>query len=162
MSLAIAIQTNEGIAIASDSRGTFGDPRGVTAANDTIQKVYGLTKYTAMAVAGANEIGATLLDLLVPVIQQGSLEGIDNILQATCQLFRSKYDEWFPNLPAMPSPQAPHLQRPGLVVILAGYRMANGKPSQPMLYTLISQLGFVPSLSNYGFAVIGVPQYAIY
>ena len=49
MSLAIAIQTNKGIAIASDSRGTFGDPRGVTGANDTIQKVYGLTKYTAMA-----------------------------------------------------------------------------------------------------------------
>ena len=46
MSLAIAIQTNEGIVVASDSRGTFGDPRGVTGANDTIQKVYGLTKYT--------------------------------------------------------------------------------------------------------------------
>lgn len=75
MSLAIAIQTNEGIAIASDSRGTFGDPRGVTGANDTIPKVYGLTKYTAMAVAGANEIGATLLDLLVPIIKKENLEG---------------------------------------------------------------------------------------
>lgn len=162
MSLAIAIQTNEGIAIASDSRGTFGDPRGITGANDTIQKVYGLTKYTAMAIAGANEIGATLLDLLIPAIQERGLEGIDDILQATRQLFRDKYDEWFPGLPAMPSPQAPHLQRPGLVVILAGYRMANGKPTQLMLFTLISQLGFVPSLSNYGFAIIGVPQYAIY
>jgi 20S proteasome alpha/beta subunit len=40
--------------------------------------------------------------------------------------------------------------------------MTNGKPIQPMLYTLISQLDFVPSLSNYGFAIIGVPQYAIY
>lgn len=74
----------------------------------------------------------------------------------------NKYDEWFPNLPAMLSPQAPHLQRPGLVVILAGYRMTDGKPAQPMLYSLISQLGFVPSLSNYGFAIIGVSQYAIY
>jgi len=160
MSLAIAIQTNKGIVVASDSRGTFGDPRGVTGANDTIQKVYGLTKYTAMAVAGANEIGATLLDLLLPIIK--NLEGIDDILQATRQLFGSKYSEWFPNLPAMPSPQAPHLQRPGLVVILAGYRMVDGKPAQPMLYSMISQLGFVPSLSNYGFAIIGVPQYAIY
>ncbi|MFH1866986.1 MAG: hypothetical protein ABIJ81_02795 [Patescibacteria group bacterium] len=162
MSLAIAIQTNKGISVASDSRGTFGDPRGVTGANDTIQKVYGLTKYTAMAVAGANEIGATLLDLLIPIIKEKSLEGIDAILQATRELFRNKYNEWFPNLPAMPSPQAPHLQRPGLVVILAGYRMANGQPDQPMLYNLISQLDFVPSLSNYGFTIIGVPQYAIY
>lgn len=31
-----------------------------------------------------------------------------------------------------------------------------------MLFTLISQLEFAPSLSNYGFAIIGVPQYAIY
>lgn len=162
MSLAIALQTKEGIAIASDSRGTFGDPRGVTGANDTIQKVYGLTKYTAMAIAGANEIGATLLDLLIPVIKKGNLEGIDNVLHTTRQLFGSKYDEWFPSLPPMPSPQAPHLQRPGLVAILAGYRMTDGKPAQPMLFTLISQLGFVPSLSNYGFAIIGVPQYAIY
>lgn len=120
MSLAIAIQTNEGIAVASDSRGTFGDPRGATGANDTIQKVYGLTRYTAVAIAGANEIGATLLDLLIPTIQQNNLEGVDDILQATRQLFKDKYNEWFPNLPAMPSPQAPHLQRPGLVAILAG------------------------------------------
>jgi len=127
MSLAIAIQTKEGIIVASDSRGTFGDPRRVTGANDTIQKVYGLTKYTAMAIAGANEIGATLLDLLTPVIQKQNLEGIDNILQATRQLFITRYNEWFPRLPAMPPPQAPHLQRPGLVVILAGYRMDNGK-----------------------------------
>lgn len=162
MSLAIAIQTKKGIAIASDSRGTFGDPRGVTGANDTIQKVYGLTKYTAMAVAGANEIGATLLDLLIPDIQGRNLEGIDGVLQATRDLFKSKYNEWFPNLPAMPSPQAPHLQRPGLVTILAGYRLRDNKPAQPMLFTLISQLEFVPNLSNYGFAIIGVPQYAIY
>lgn len=162
MSLAIAIQTNEGIAVASDSRGTFGDPRGATGANDTIQKVYGLTRYTAVAIAGANEIGATLLDLLIPTIQQNNLEGVDDILQATRQLFKDKYNEWFPHLPAMPSPQAPHLQRPGLVAILAGYRITNGKPNQPMLYSVISQLDFVPSLSNYGFAIIGVPQYAIY
>jgi len=162
MSLAIAIQTNKGIAVASDSRGTFGDPRGVTGANDTIQKVYGLTKYTAMAVAGANEIGATLLDLLIPIIKERNFEGIDDVLQATRQLFGSKYDEWFPNLPPMPPPQAPHLQRPGLVVILAGYRMNGDRPTEPMLFNLISQLGFVPSLSNYGFAIIGVPQYAIY
>lgn len=161
MSLAIAIQTNKGITIASDSRGTFGDPRRVTGANDTIQKVYGLTKYTAMAVAGANEIGAALLDLLLPIIKERNLEGIDDILQATRQLFEQKYNEWFPHLPAMPSPQTPHLQRPGLIITLAGYRIVN-KPTKPMLYNLMSQLGFAPSLSNYGFAVIGVPQYAIY
>lgn len=162
MSLAIALQTKEGIVIASDSRGTFGDPRGVTGANDTIQKVYGLTKYTAMAIAGANEIGATLLDSLIPATQERNLEGIDAILESTRQLFIEKYNEWFPNLPDIPPPQAPHLQRPGLVAILAGYRMVDNKPTQPMLYTLISQLRFVPSLSNYGFAVIGVPQYTIY
>lgn len=163
MSLAITIQTDGGVTVASDSRGTFGDPRGVTGANDTIQKVYGLTKYTAMAVAGANEIGAALLDLLIPTTRETNLEGIDDILEATRQLFRQKYNEWFPNLPAMPSPQAPHLQRPGLVVILAGYKMSDdGEPTEARLYNLMSQLDFAPSLSNYGFAIIGVPQYTIY
>jgi len=162
MSLAIAIQTKEGIAIASDSRGTFGDPRGITGANDTIQKVYGLTRYTAMAIAGANEIGATLLDRLIPQVKDRGLEGIDDIVQATHQLFRNQYNEWFPNLPSMPSPQAPHLQRPGLIAILTGYRISDGNPDQSMIFTIMSQLGFIPCLSNYGFAIIGVPQYAIY
>jgi 20S proteasome alpha/beta subunit len=162
MSLAIAIQTREGIVIASDSRGTFGDPRSVTGANDTIRKVYGLTKYTAIAIAGANEIGATLLDKLIPQIKNRHLEGIDDVLQVTYQFFRDQYNEWFPNLPPMPSPQAPHLQRPGLVAILSGYRISDNKPDQPMIFTIMSQLGFVPCLSNYGFAIIGVPQYAIY
>ncbi len=163
MSLCIAIQTEEGIIIASDSRGTFGDPRGVTGANDTIQKVYGLTKYTGMVVAGANEIGATLLDLLASQIRRDGVEGVDAVVGAVRKLFKEQYDVWFPNMPAIPSPQAPHLQRPGLVTIIAGYRLdQENKPIQPMLYTLISQLEFVPSLSNYGFAIIGVPQYAIY
>lgn len=162
MSLAIAIQTKDGIAIASDSRGTFGDPRGVTGANDTIQKVYGLSRYTAMAVAGANEIGATLLDQLIPTIKEKNFEGIDAILDSTWKFFRDKYEEWFRPLPAMPSPQAPHLQRPGLIAILTGYRTKGNAPAQPMIYTLMSQLGFVPCLSNYGFAIIGIPPYAIY
>lgn len=162
MSLAIGIETKKGIIVASDSRGTFGDPRGVTGANDTIQKVYGLSKYTAMAVAGANEIGASLLDLLIPQIKEQKLEGIDAILQHSRQLFRNKYNEWFQDLPSIPSPQAPHLQRPGLVAIVAGYRVNGKKPAKPMLYNIISQLAFAPSLSNYGFAIIGVPQYAIY
>lgn len=154
MSLAIAIQTKDGIAIASDSRGTFGDPRGVTGANDTIQKLYGLSKHTAIAVAGANEIGATLLDRLFPMIQEKQVDGIDQILDLTSNLFKTKYDEWFPNFPPP--------QRPGLVGIIAGLRLDGGKPVNPMLFIVMSQLNFAPSLSNYGFAVIGVPQYAIY
>lgn len=163
MSLDIAIKIKKGIIIASDSRGTFGDPRSVTGANDNIQKIHGLTKYTAIAMAGANEIGATLLDALKPQLIEDKTEGIDAVLASAHQLFRDKYNALFPSLPAMPLPQAPTLQRPGLAVILAGYRLDNeGDPKEAMLYTMTSQLEFAPSLSNYGFAIIGIPQYAIY
>ena len=40
MTLALAIVAVDGIAVASDSRGTIGDPRGLTAVNDTQQKLF--------------------------------------------------------------------------------------------------------------------------
>src|SRR5208282_1453346 len=38
--LAVAIKATDAIVMASDSRGTIGDPRGLTAVNDTQQKVF--------------------------------------------------------------------------------------------------------------------------
>ncbi|MGO8791467.1 MAG: hypothetical protein ACLQVL_29315 [Terriglobia bacterium] len=58
MSLAVAIEAAGGIVLAADSRATFGDPRGMTAANDTVQKIYKLSPRTALAMVGMAEIGA--------------------------------------------------------------------------------------------------------
>ena len=52
MTLTVGLQGHDGIVIASDSRGTFGDPREITAQNDTIKKVY-LVRNVGISQAGA-------------------------------------------------------------------------------------------------------------
>lgn len=48
--------------LASDSRGTFGDPRGITAQNDNMKKVYGVSKYVGVLFAGSGELGANIIN----------------------------------------------------------------------------------------------------
>lgn len=61
MSLAVAIEASDGIVLGADSRATYGDPRGLTAVNDTVQKIYRLTPRTAIALVGQAETGASLI-----------------------------------------------------------------------------------------------------
>jgi hypothetical protein len=42
--------------LASDSRGTFGDPRAVTAQNDNMKKLYLVSKYVGVILAGSGEL----------------------------------------------------------------------------------------------------------
>jgi hypothetical protein len=43
--------------LASDSRGTFGDPRAVTAQNDNMKKLYLVSKHVGVILAGSGELG---------------------------------------------------------------------------------------------------------
>jgi len=52
MSLAAAIEAANGIVLAADSRATFGDPRGMTGVNDSVQKIYRPSPRTAIAMVG--------------------------------------------------------------------------------------------------------------
>ena len=61
MSLAVAIEASDGIVLAADSRATFGDPRGMTAVNDTVQKIYRLSPRTVIALVGQAETRASLI-----------------------------------------------------------------------------------------------------
>jgi ATP-dependent protease HslVU (ClpYQ) peptidase subunit len=63
MTLAVAIKANEAIIVAADSRGTIGDPRGLTAVNDTQQKIFQFGS-CALAISGAAEMAQTLMDEL--------------------------------------------------------------------------------------------------
>lgn len=47
--------------MAADSRGTIGDPRGLTAVNDTAQKLFHFGK-CALVTAGSAELALALLD----------------------------------------------------------------------------------------------------
>ena len=59
--LVVAIQGQDGLVLASDSRGTFGDPNSVTAQNDSQQKAHILSEHVAVTTSGNGEVAALLV-----------------------------------------------------------------------------------------------------
>jgi 20S proteasome alpha/beta subunit len=61
MTLAVAIKAVDSVVMAADSRGTIGDPRGLTAINDTQTKLFQLGQ-CGVVIAGASEVALIILD----------------------------------------------------------------------------------------------------
>lgn len=196
MTLLVALKAENGLVLAADSRGTFGDPRLVTAQNDSQQKAHVLAPHVAVLQAGAGELATNVLrrtrDALAsqirltqqqlmpipgavpppPVIEhQPPLvpppqDGVTPVLGLLRDVTRASYHEWFPSVPPIPAPaaaasgQAP--VRPGIELIVAGYEVDDGEVGDARIFSLSSTLDFAPSLHDYGFAVAGVPTYALY
>jgi len=162
MSLLIALRGSDGIILSSDSRGTFGDPRGVTAQNDAQQKAHILSPHVGVLVAGAGEIGSLAVGLAKEFIATQGTDGVTPVMEALRNTTRGRYQEWFPSIP--PVQPVAFIQtgqvamRPDLTFIVGGYELDN----TPKIYTLASLLDFPPALHEYGFAVLGVAQYALY
>jgi 20S proteasome alpha/beta subunit len=151
VTLAVAIKATDAVIIAADSRGTIGDPRGLTAVNDTQQKVFQFGN-CALAIAGASEIALTLLDEFA---RQGfNPQNIDEAVMMFSQVAANLCDQWFRNIPPD--------QRPGTLFLLGGYRHPPGGAPVPMVFMLTSNTHFAPQLSNNYPMMIGVPQYAVY
>jgi 20S proteasome alpha/beta subunit len=149
--------------LASDSRGTFGDPRGVTAQNDNMQKVYRISKYVGVLLAGSGELGAMLIGEISNDVKKESIEGVTRVMEVTRGILKKRYDEFFPKFLVQPIPGVAASVRPGLVAIVGGYDLdGNGKPAIQKIYSLNSLLDFAPMLHDYGFCLEGVAQYALY
>ncbi len=167
MTLLVALKGRDGLVLAADSRGTFGDPSGTTAQNDSMQKAHVLSRHVAALAAGAGEVGALLAREATQEIAGANLDGVTPVMEALRTTVRAKYDEWFPTVPAIPAPQLAQTgqvaTRPGLIFIVAGFEQAApGQLAEPRIYQLQSPSDFAPMLHDYGFAVAGVPQYALY
>src|ERR1019366_3617354 len=118
MTLLVALKGEKCIVLASDSRGTFGDPRGVTAQNDNMVKSEILAKHTAVLIAGASELGALIVkDFPDPL--PDTTRGTTAVMNHLRNHAKSQYAEWFSMLPAIPNGQAPG--RPDVVFLVAGY-----------------------------------------
>ena len=149
--------------LASDSRGTFGDPRGVTAQNDNQKKSYGLSKYVGVLMAGSGELGAMIMNEIATDVKNRNLEGVTPIMNAAREILKRRYDEWFARFSLQAISNVPTPVRPTLVVIIGGYDLDNtGKPVIQKIYSLNCHLDFAPMLHDYGFALEGVAQYALY
>jgi len=162
MTLLVALKGKDGLVLAADSRGTFGDPRGITAQNDNQKKAHILSPHVAVLTAGSGEVGALVISMVAQKVAQEKSDGVTTVLEILRTTVREQYNNWFPTVPAM-QPMA-LLQagqvpvRPDLAFLVAGYEPDNS----PRLFGLGSFFDFSPMLHDYGFAVQGVAQYALY
>lgn len=161
MTLIAALEGPEGLVLAADSRGTVGDPRGLTAINDLQQKLFKLTDYSGIAISGSSELAARIIDRLGTTLQGVDVRNVDAVLDASIALMKSEYGSWFGTRAWVAQAQIID-QRPPIIFILAGYKIANGTPPISRIYLLSSQLDFAPQLCPNGFMIAGIPQYAIY
>ncbi len=151
--------------LASDSRGTFGDPRSVTAQNDNMKKLYPLTKYVGVVLAGSGELGATIMDELQKEIRNATppIEGVTPSMNFVRGILIKRFNEWFSGFAVAPIQGVPVPARPTLVLIIGGYEIDNqGNPTEQKIYSLNCHQNFAPMLHDYGFGLNGIAQYALY
>jgi 20S proteasome alpha/beta subunit len=162
MTLLVALKGSDGLVLAADSRGTFGDPRGVTAQNDAQQKAHILALHVAALAAGAAEVGAMVVDRARHAIHEQGLDWASPVANVLRDTVRSSYNEWFPTVPAIQPIQLIQsgqvAARPDLAFLVGGYE----QDGTARLLGLGSFFDFSPMLHDYGFAVQGVAQYALY
>jgi 20S proteasome alpha/beta subunit len=160
MTLNVCLRGTDGLVAASDSRGTFGDPRAITAQNDTLKKVY-LVENVGILMAGTEQ-GNMLVEELARIAKVEKISGASAIMAKLRDISRAKFNEWFSAFPMLSIPnQNPQFVRPTLQLTLAGYDVVEGK-STPRFYSMVSNFDFAPNLHDYGFALGGVAQYALY
>lgn len=152
MTLIVGMKSSTSIILAADSRGTIGDPRGLTAINDNQVKLFQLG-HCGLGIAGAGEMGAVLLDELGKSACR-DVSNIDDAERMVVQQCADHFSRWFRDIqPA---------QRPAVLLTLAGYRRPPRGAPQPMIYMLNSQMNFAPQLMGNSPSLMGIPQYAVY
>ena len=162
MTLTVSLTGADGVVAATDSRGTFGDPRAVTAQNDTMQKLYDVSSHVVVTVAGTAELGSQLMLQLQSEIGGRGLDGVTPVMDLVREQTRARFAEWFPGWQVQQSQQPVPPVRPDLAMIVTGYDRVEDRFGEPKTYQLLAGYDFAPMLSGHGFALQGVPQYALY
>jgi 20S proteasome alpha/beta subunit len=158
MSLLVCFVGTDGLVLATDSRGTFGDPRGITAQNDLIKKLYVANNRVGVLVAGAGDLGSTVVSGFLGLPNTAAL-GVTDLTMALHHYARKQFGDWFERF-AMKSGGAADSRpaRPDLNFIVAGFDLNR----EAKIFRLSSSLDFAPMLHNYGFGIDGIAQYALY
>ncbi len=162
MTLTVALAVKDGMVFATDSRGTIGDPRGLTAQNDTIKKQYVLAKHTILQMSGANETGAMLIEEIQKWCNEQEHPTTTQIMYQTRKILVKRYDEWFPGMPPQPIQGVHALPRPQLNITIGGYDIEGKTSPIQRIYLLPSSMNFPPQLFNTNMCLTGIPQYAVY
>jgi len=149
LTLVVCLKGKDGMVLASDSRGTFGDPRATTAQNDNMKKVYAVSKYVSVLLAGSGELGSMVINEIHKKLEQEKKEGITPLMELIREILIRKYDEWFKGFQIIPVQGSVAPVRPTLVVIIGGYDIDNGgKPIVQRIYSLNCHNNFAPFLNR--------------
>lgn len=162
MTLIASLEGKDGMVLASDSRGTIGDPRGLTAINDVHKKIFKLCSHCGIAIAGSSELANQFIDLLNKRIQENKISDVDHVVNEISTWGKKQYEEWFGSRPWVSTAQQGNIidQRPSMIFIVSGYNSNTDKKSR--IYLLNNGLDFTPQLCTTGHMLAGVPQYATY
>src|SRR5207248_11647551 len=87
----VALKGTDGLVLAADSRGTFGEPSGTTAQNDSQQKAHILAPHVAVLTAGSGEVGALIIDEALQTIEQQGLDGVTPVMEVLAQHVRQRF-----------------------------------------------------------------------
>lgn len=155
MTLIAALEGQDGLVLASDSRGTVGDPRGLTAIRDVERKIFKLSDFCGIAVSGSSELASNVIDNLTRSL--GDVQYIDPLVEKVYTTLKSEFTKWFGGRTWV-SPQPVVDQRPVMIFLLAGFT----EDRKPRIFLLNSGMDFAPQLCTAGHMLAGIPQYAVY
>jgi len=161
MTLTVALSVKDGMAFATDSRGTIGNPLGLTAQNDSIKKMYILGKHTVLQMSGANETGAMVINEILQTNNAQTITSTTELMNKTRDILIKRYDEWFKHMSVIPIPNSGVPEKPALNITIAGFDKA-GENIEHRIYLLSHFNNFAPQLFNTKMCCTGIPQYAIY
>jgi len=150
MTLVVCYKGIDGLVLATDSRGTIGDPRGLTAITDSMVKLFQLSKFVGIVAFGQAELAAQLVQEIKSNLGEQDVYLTPQFLEKVRNTLRTKYSSWFESLPRE--------ARPAVGFIIGGID-ENGEVK---IYYLTSVLDFAPQLDVKGHALGGIPQYATY
>ena len=104
----------------------------------------------------------SVIDIVRSKIASAGIDGATPVLEVLRTTAREQYSSWFPTVaPIVPIALIQTGQvavRPDLAFLVGGYEI----DGTPRLFGLGSLFDFAPMLHDYGFAVQGVAQYALY
>ena len=149
MTLVVGMEGKDGVVLAADSRGTIGDPRGLTAISDSHIKLFQLSKFTGIVSYGSAETAAQSITELKKKLGSNDIY-FSSVFNRARDTIKTSYIEWFKNL--VPE------QRPALGFIITGLE----KDGKAKIYYLQNRFDFAPQLCTAGIALGGIPQYATY
>lgn len=150
MTLVLALQASDGIVLASDNRGSFGDPRGFMVINDMRRKVFRLGDQCGLGTSGPPDLASSLLEDLEQQVASRKAVHVNEVTAVARDHFRTQYNEWFRDFPIE--------KRPVMAFIICGHE----KSGTSRIYMISSEFDYAPMLTDTGFHIMGLPLFATY